>query len=490
MSVATENVLLVGSILLLISIIAGKTSDRFGVPTLIFFLVIGILAGSEGIGGIYFNNAHLAQFIGIVALNFILFSGGLDTDWQTIKPVLWRGVALSTIGVFVTALTLGLFVHYVFNFSLLEGLLLGSIVSSTDAAAVFSILRKKGVGLKGHLRPVLELESGSNDPMAYFLTISLTTLLVNGDVSFYQLIPLFIKGFAIGGLVGYGMGRITSWLVNNIKLNSDGLYPALILGLAMFTYSATDFLGGNGFLAIYLCAVILGNSNFIHKRSMIKYYDGQAWLMQIIMFLTLGLLVFPSKIIPVIGSGLLISVFLMLVARPIGVFASLAFFKVNIRSRLFLSWVGLRGAVPIVFATYPMIAGLPKADTIFNLVFFISVTSVLLQGTTLSFVAKLLHVAVPENVRRRMGVDMDILDIEKSEMIEIVIEPGSALIGRKIVMLGVPKTVHIMAMKRGKKYIVPVGSTRLEAGDKLMVLAQDKKAMQTMYDILQIKPEL
>jgi cell volume regulation protein A len=490
MGVATENILLIGSILLLISIIAGKTTDRFGVPTLIFFLIIGILAGSEGIGGIHFENAQLAQLIGVVALNFILFSGGLDTNWQSIRPVLWRGVALSTIGVFITALSVGLFVYYFFDFTLLEGLLLGSIVSSTDAAAVFSILRNKGVGLKGFIRPLLELESGSNDPMAYFLTISLTTILASGDVTFYELVPLFIKGFVIGGLIGYAMGKFTTWLINNIKLNSDGLYPVLILGLAMFTYSATDFVGGNGFLAIYLCALILGNSNFIHKRSMIKFYDGQAWLMQIIMFLTLGLLVFPSRIIPIVGSGLLISAFLILIARPIGVFVSLAFFKANIRSRLFLSWVGLRGAVPIVFATYPMIAGLPKADTIFNLVFFISVTSVLLQGTTLSFVAKLLHVAVPEGVRRRMGVDMDILDIEKSEMREVVIERGSPVIGEKIVMLGVPKAVHIMTIKRGEKYLVPVGTTRLQAGDKLFMLAESKKALEAMYGILHITPEL
>ncbi|MBD0359726.1 MAG: cation:proton antiporter, partial [Nitrososphaeraceae archaeon] len=298
--------------------------------------------------------------------------------------------------------------------------------------------------------------------------------------------PIFLKGFVIGGLMGYAMGKVTHWLINNIRLNSDGLYPVLILGVAMFTYSATDFLGGNGFLAIYLCAVILGNSNFIHKRSMIKFYDGQAWLMQIIMFLTLGLLVFPSRIVPVIGAGLLISAFLILVARPIGVFITLALFKVNIRSKLFISWVGLRGAVPIVFATYPMIAGLPKAEMIFNLVFFISVTSVLVQGTTLSYVAKLLHVAVPENVRRRMGVDMDILEIEKSEMREIEIAPDSGVVGKKIVMLGIPKAAHIMTIKRGDKYIVPVGSTKLLGGDKLLVLAEDKKTLQRVFDILEI----
>ena len=490
MGVATEHILLIGSILLLVSIIAGKTTDRFGVPTLVLFLIIGMLAGSEGIGGIYFNNAQLAQFIGIVALNFILFSGGLDTNWQSIKPVLWRGIALSTIGVLLTALSVGLFVYFVLDFSLVEGLLLGSIVSSTDAAAVFSVLRNKGVGLKGFLRPVLELESGSNDPMAYFLTVTLTTFLANGNVSIYELVPIFIKGFAIGGLMGYGMGKATTWIVNNIRLNADGLYPVLILGLAMFTYSATDFLGGNGFLAIYLSAVILGNSNFIHKRSMIRFYDGQAWLMQIVMFLTLGLLVFPSHIIPIIGSGLLISSFLIFIARPIGVFASLAFFKMNIRSRLFVSWVGLRGAVPIVFATYPMIAGLPKADIIFNLVFFISVTSVLLQGTTLSYVAKLLHVAVPESVRRRVGVDVDILEIEKSEMKEVVIESSSGIAGKKIVMLGVPKSIHIMTIKRDNKYIVPVGSTRLLPGDRLMLLAEDKESLKRMYEILQIKDDV
>lgn len=489
MDIATGNILLIGSILLLVSIIAGKTTDKFGVPTLIFFLVVGVLAGSEGIGGIHFNNPNLAQLIGAVSLNFILFSGGLDTNWQSIKPILWRGIALSTIGVLLTALCVGLFVHYFFNFSLVEGLLLGAIVSSTDAAAVFSILRNKGVGLKGFLRPLLELESGSNDPMAYFLTISLTTIVAHGNLELSELLPIFFKGFIIGGLTGVAMGKATHWLINNIKLNSDGLYSVLLLGCAMFTYSFTEFIEGNGFLAIYLCAVILGNSSFIHKRSMIKFYDGQAWLMQIIMFLTLGLQVFPSKVLPLVGMGLVISAFLILVARPIGVFISLIFFKVNIRSKLFLSWVGLRGAVPIVFATYPMIAGLPKAEMIFNLVFFISVTSVLVQGTTLSFVAKLLHVAVPEKVRRRMGVDMDILEIEKSEMREIVIDLSSGVVGRKIVTLKLPKSAHIMTIRRDDKYIVPVGSSRLYGGDKLLVLAEDKKTMDEIYVALEVNEQ-
>lgn len=487
MNIEVGNLLLVGSVLLLISIIAGKTTSRLGVPTLIFFLIVGILAGSEGIGGINFDNISIAQFIGITALNFILFSGGLDTNWQSIKPILWRGVALSTLGVFLTALTVGLFVHYVFGFTIWEGLLLGSIVSATDAAAVFSILRNKGVALKGYLRPVLELESGSNDPMAYFLTIALTGIVATGNASIAQLVPAFLKEFIVGGAIGFVMGKASVLLINNIKLETDGLYPVLTLGLAMFTYSVTHAVGGNGFLAIYLCAVVLGNSNIIHKRSLIKFYDGQAWLMQIILFLTLGLLVFPSRIVPLIGMGLFISAFLIFVARPIGVFVSLSFFKSNVRSKLFISWVGLRGGVPIVFATYPLIAGIPKAELIFNLVFFISITSVLLQGTTLSYVAKLLHVTVPAKIKRRIGLDFETIDHIKSEMLEVLVTENSRAIGKRILELMVPSTVNIIAIKRGEVYIVPTGATRIQAEDTLHVLAEDERSLELFGEALDVK---
>ncbi|HJS54055.1 MAG TPA: potassium/proton antiporter [Chitinophagaceae bacterium] len=480
------NSLLVGSILILISVLAGKTLKRLGIPTLIFFLVIGILAGSEGIGGIHFDNAALARFIGIVALNFILFSGGLDTNWESIKPVLWRGVTLSTIGVILTALSVGFFVHYFFGFTLAEGMLLGSVISATDAAAVFSILRNKGIALKGNLRPLLELESGSNDPMAYFLTISLTSIVASGSTNFAELIPSFLKEFIIGGVLGYIMGRLSVWLINNINLETDGLYPVLTLGLAMFTYSFAHFLDGNGFLAIYLCAVIMGNSKMVHRRSLIKFYDGQAWLMQITLFLTLGLLVFPSRIIPLIGMGLLISAFLIFVARPIAVFGSLAFFKSNTRNKLFISWVGLRGSVPIVFATYPLLAGIQKAELIFNLVFFISVTSVLLQGTTLSFVAKLLHVSVPEKAKRRTGLDIELVDNIKGEKQEIILPENSKAVGRLIVQLEIPATVNIIAIKRGEVYIAPNGSTRLQANDVLSILAEDKNSLEQLARSLDV----
>ncbi|HMJ46420.1 MAG TPA: cation:proton antiporter, partial [Ferruginibacter sp.] len=286
--------------------------------------------------------------------------------------------------------------------------------------------------------------------------------------------------------IGYLMGRISVWLINNIQLETEGLYPVLSLGLAFFSYSVTHAVGGNGFLAVYLCAIIMGNSNMLHRRSLIRFYDGQAWLMQIILFLTLGLLVFPSRIVPLIGMGLLISAFLIFVARPIGVFLSLSFFKANTRNKLFISWVGLRGSVPIVFATYPLLAGIPKAELIFNLVFFISITSVLLQGTTLSYVAKILRVTVPPKAKRRRDYDFESTDRIKSAMQKVILPERSNAIGKKIVDLTIPATVNILAIKRGEVYIAPNGSTRLQANDILYLLAEETASLQSLFQTLEI----
>lgn len=484
MTVSVENILLLGSILLFISIVASKTSFRLGVPTLILFLVVGMLAGSDGPGGIYFDDPKIAQFLGVVALTFILFSGGLDTKWESVKPILWQGLSLSTIGVLLTAMLVGVFAHYALGFTLMEGLLLGAIVSSTDAAAVFSILRSRSVGLKGNLRPTLEFESGSNDPMAYFLTISMIYLITNPEASVLTLIPKFLKGMLIGGVSGYIMGRAMIWLMNKIKLDVAGLYPVLILSLVFFTFSFTDLIGGNGFLAVYISAIILGSSNFIHKKSLIRFYDGQAWLMQIIMFLTLGLLVFPSKIVPILIPGLLLSLFLIFVARPIAVFISLYFTKgLNVRKKLFISWVGLRGAAPIVFATFPLLAGIPYADTIFNLVFFISLTSVVLQGSTLPIVAKWLHVSVPGAIKRKFPIDIELRDDQKSELVELDIPENSPIAGKQVVQIGLPKTAHIVLIHRHGKYITASGDTVINSKDHLLVMADSK---QTVTEVLQV----
>lgn len=484
MNLTTENILLVGSLLLFISIIVGKTSYKFGVPTLILFLAIGMLAGSDGIGGIRFDDPKLAQFIGIVSLNFILFSGGLDTNFKAVKPILREGLMLSTLGVLLTAVTLGTFVWYVTDFTIYESMLLGSIVSSTDAAAVFSILRSKNLALKNNLRPTLELESGSNDPMAYVLTLAFLTLVINQDKSLASIVPLFLQQMIFGGIAGFAFGRLSKWIINNIKLGFEGLYPVLVIAMMFITFSATDFMGGNGFLAIYICAVYLGNQDLIHKSTILKMFDGFAWLMQIVLFLTLGLLVFPSQIIPYMGIGLLISVFLILVARPISVFLSLMFFKMKLRRRFYISWVGLRGAVPIVFATYPLLAGIDKANMIFNIVFFISVTSVLIQGTTLSVFAKWLNVALTEKLMPVEQNDRYILNLPKSEMEEFKIYPDSAAVNKRIVDLHFPSSAFIIMIKRNDKYVRPGGATVIEANDVLVILLDNEESLKEVNKVL------
>ncbi len=278
-----EYILLGVAVLLLLSVIASQATGRLGVPALLLFLVIGMLAGSDGPGGIYFDDPWLAQSLGVAALAFILFSGGLDTRWEDVRPVLWKGVALSTLGVFITAILVGWFATTALDFSWLEGLLLGAVVSSTDAAAVFSVLRSRNVSLKGQLKPLLELESGSNDPMAVYLTIGFIQLLSQPAASMMDLIPLFLQQMTLGAAFGYGIGKAMVWIVNRVRLEYEGLYPVLTVSLVLLDYGATSALGGNGFLAVYLAGLVMGPSDFIHKRSLMRFHDGLAWLMQIAM---------------------------------------------------------------------------------------------------------------------------------------------------------------------------------------------------------------
>ncbi|MTI20602.1 potassium/proton antiporter [Fulvivirga sp. RKSG066] len=483
MTLSTENILLVGAVLLFLSVIAGKTSYKFGVPTLILFLAIGMLAGSEGLGGIYFDDPKLAQFIGIVSLNFILFSGGLDTNWKAVKPVLTQGLILSTLGVFITAITLGVFVYYITDFTLLEGLLLGAIVSSTDAAAVFSILRSKNLSLKSNIRPTLELESGSNDPMAYVLTIAILGLVVDDSQSIWETIPFFLMQMVLGVIGGIVFAYLGKESINKIKLGFEGLYPVLVIAIMLITFSVTDAMGGNGFLAVYLCAVYLGNHDLIHKGTIIKIFDGLAWLMQIVLFLTLGLLVFPSQIVPLIGLGILVSLFLIFIARPLSIMLSLAMFKMKMRRRLYISWVGLRGAVPIVFATYPLIAGVEKANMIFNLVFFVAVSSVLLQGTTLTMLANWLKVGKQEDAKIEPA-DIIVSDRVKTILEEFLLTEKSGAIGKRIVDLNFPKSAIIAMINRKGKFITPNGATELQHLDKLTVLSNDEETMKRVRTTL------
>ena len=390
-----EYLMLGASTLLLLSVFASQVSGRIGIPALVLFLLIGMLAGSEGPGGIGFDYPAFAQSLGVVALTLILFSGGLDTNWQQIRQVVWKGLALSTIGVFLTAGLVAWFAISFLGLAVLDSMLLGAIVSSTDAAAVFAELRSQQARLRGHLSPLLEFESGSNDPMAVFLTVGLVGVLSERETAM-SIVLMFFRHMVLGGLIGYSMGAAMAALMRHVRVENDGLYAVLSLAVALFTYGMTASVGGNGFLAVYVAGIRAGSSEFEQLHSLRRFHEAQAWLMQILMFLTLGLQVFPSHILPVIGIGLILSLFLMLIARPTAVFITLFASSLTVKEKLLISWGGLRGAVPIILATFPLIAGLPQSKMIFNLVFFIVLTSILLQGTSLPLIARWLGLSNPK----------------------------------------------------------------------------------------------
>jgi potassium/hydrogen antiporter len=481
-----DYILLGTAILLVLSVVSSKASGRLGVPTLLLFLVIGMLAGSEGVGGIEFADAYMAQSLGVVALIFILFSGGFDTAWTQVRPILGHGLVLATFGVLLTALIVGLFATYVLDFSLYEGLLLGAIVSSTDAAAVFAILRSRGVGLRSNLKSLIEFESGSNDPMAVFLTTAMIQLITLPDASLLDLVRQFFLQMVLGAIFGYLAGRGMVYVINRVNLEYEGLYPVLSVGLVLLVYGAATLLGGNGFIAIYAAGLVMGNINLIHRRSLMRFHDGLAWLMQIVMFLTLGLLVFPSQVWAVAGSGLLVSAFLIAVARPISVFLGLLPFRMSLRKISLVSWVGLRGAVPIVLATFPLVAGVENANPIFNLVFFIVLTSILIQGSTIPIVARWLRVDAPMRMRPRSPLEFEAVNGIRGELVEIELPPNSPFTDKRLVELGLPQGALLTLIGRDNEFLVPSGSTVLQAEDRLFLLS----APETLAQVKQMmKPD-
>ena len=385
MVISPENILLVGAILLFLSVLVGKTGAKFGVPALLLFLGVGMLAGSDGFG-IYFDSPQIAQFIGTVALCIILFSGGMDTHYREIKPILAPGVTLATLGVLMTTIITGLFIYSLsdllpgnFQLGLLESMLLAAVMSSTDSASVFSILRSKGISLKERLRPTLELESGSNDPMAYMLTILLIQVIEIGVIDWPHSIVLLFMQLSIGAAAGFALGYAIVWIINRINVPNESLYPVLLFSCVFFVFAFTNLLQGNGYLAVYIAGLVVGNRKLMHKRSLTTFFDGFTWLFQIVMFLTLGLLVNPSELPAVAGVGLLVAIFMIVVSRPISVFACLLpFRRFTTRAIVYISWVWLRGAIPIFFTTYTLMsAEIPNARMIFNIVFFVTIVSLL-----------------------------------------------------------------------------------------------------------------
>ena len=480
MNISLEMALLVGSLLIFGSILISKTGYRFGIPTLLMFLLAGMLFGCDGLG-IQFHDAEQAQYIGTIALCIILFSGGMDTRLADIRPVALPGIALSTVGVLATTALTGFFIYLIsgwqhteIGFSLMGSLLLAATMSSTDSASVFNILRTQRINLRHNLRPMLELESGSNDPMAYLLTIILIQCIQSGELSAGAIAGSLALQFAVGGLGGFLLGKASVWVVNRINLKNEELYPVLMISFAFIIYCSTFLLKGNGYLAVYIAGMVIGNSRLYHKKETGTFLNGVTWLLQVVMFLMLGLLVNPHEMLGVTVTAILVSLFMMLVARPVSVWFSLLPFgrKISTKSKLFVSWVGLRGAEPILFATYPVVNNVPGGEQIFNIVFFVTLISLVAQGMTLPWTARQLDLCDPVPEKPDFfGIEFP--DTMDSSLHEMRCTKKMLAQGDHIRDIPFPKGVLVMLVKRDDKFLVPNGDLQLMPNDILLIVAQD-----------------
>jgi sodium/hydrogen antiporter len=462
---------------MLAGIMAGKVGTRFGVPALLLFLITGMIFGSSGLG-IQYNDAGHTQFVGMIALTVILFFGGLETKFIEIRPILGSGITLSTLGVLLTTVSFGGFlygmdqlgfapVHFTFPIALL----LAATMSSTDSASVFALLRSKNMHLKEGLRPILELESGSNDPMAYMLTIALIQYVTGGsEGSIGSILLTFLLQFSVGGLLGYAMGWLTVKFLNKANIGNEALYPILLLCAVFLTFSATTLLQGNGYLAVYIMGVFVGNKKVIHKKSIVTFFDGLTWLLQIALFIILGLFVDAHNLLPIAGFALLAGLFMIFVARPLAVHLCLVFFpSISMRGRWFLSWVGLRGAVPIIFATYPLMSQVEGAETLFNIVFFITLLSLLIQGSTMPAVARLLK--LDEEAKNEVSLfGVEIPQHTGAQMVEREVTNEMLSDGRLLMEIDLREEELVILVRRGDNYMVPKGKLALEVGDILLIV--------------------
>jgi len=478
---SASYVLLVGSLVIFTSvIISARLSSKMGVPILLLFLIAGMLFGCDGLG-IEFSNMKVAQTIGMFALSIILFTGGLETSFSEIKPIMKQGIALSTVGVILTTLITGSFIYLLLiPFNHTAGsvimtypmcLLLAAVMSSTDSASVFNILQN--VGLRKHLRPLLELESGSNDPVANILTIVLIQICQGGEnISGWNIALTFALQVIVGIICGVLFGKGFVWVFNKIKLGNTALYPILMLCIIFFSFSITDLFHGNGYLAVYLTGIIMGNSPLVKKKECSKFLDGITWLCQIIMFLSLGLLVTPHELLNVAPMSAIIAVFLILIGRPLAVFGTLLpFKKPNFKARLYASWVGLRGATPIIFATYPAVAGISGGEYIFNVVFFITILSLVIQGTTIVGMAKKLDMLrVLPRTGNVFGVELP--EEIDSKLWDMKVTEEMLQVGNKLKDMNIPQGVLVIMIKRGEEYLVPNGTLELKKDDLLLLIGE------------------
>lgn len=460
--------LIIVSVVILLSVLLSKLLYKFGVPSLLIFIVLGMLFGSDGFGGIYFDNYKTAEYVSSIALIFIMFYGGFGTKWKTARPVAVKAVLLSSLGTLITALLTGLFCMWILKVSFLYGLLFGSVIASTDAASVFSILRSRKLNLKNNLAPLLEIESGSNDPFAYMMTVIIITLMSSNSNSFLPMLVVRQLFFGIG--IGLALAFGTVLLLRLIKREIEGFYPVLMISVVILGYALCEFVGGNGFLCVYIIGIIIGNSKILHKNSLVHFFDAFSWLMQIMLFFILGLLAFPSQLPSIFISGSLIAVFIIFISRPIAIFGILSWFRIPFRQQLLVSWVGFRGAASIVFAIIAMSSAQEAIPyDIFHIVLFVALFSIVVQGTMTPFVAKKLDLVDDSHTNSVLKTFNDYQEETHTQLFEFVVEEGNKLIGKMIVDSNIPEDVLIVMIKRNNEVIVPKGSSVIYQNDVLVL---------------------
>jgi cell volume regulation protein A len=474
---ADYELILIAGFLLAAGLIAAKAADRVRIPGLLLFLALGMLVGSEGIGGVEFDDAELTRTLGTIGLVLILFEGGLTAGWGEIRPVLGTAVSLATIGTVLTALITGLVAVWLFDLSTLEGLLIGSAVAATDSAAIFAVLR--GSRLKRRLARALEGESGMNDPVALLLVTGFIDWIQMSDYGAVDMTASLIAKLAAGLAFGIAIGFGARWCVRNIDLPNPGLYPVASIAAAALAYGVPELVHGSGFLSVYITALILGTGPVPARQTVIAFHQGLSWVAQISLFALLGLLVYPSGLGEVAGEALLLSAALIFVARPLAAFVASAFAPFNVRERVMLGWAGLRGAIPIWLATFPVVAGVGDAELIFNTTFFVVVTSTLIQGSTFDPLARKLGVVSSEASLSPPLIETGIIHALGGEEIVWRVRDGDAAVGRQVKELELPREALVNLIVREGAALPPRGSTEIQAGDELHIVTR----LETIPDV-------